>query len=88
VYSRRVISYEVTTPLFSDFALKDRAIYVPDDQMAEFDGEDVLAFPVGTVLLKSFTFVADFRDPNSRRTLVETRLLVHHESGWKPYPYV
>ncbi|MCX5746081.1 MAG: hypothetical protein NT062_26690 [Proteobacteria bacterium] len=84
----RVVPYELNTALFSDFAVKERAIYVPPGATATFDPEQAFDLPVGAVLVKNFAFPADLRTPTEDVTLVETRLLVRHADGWQPLPYV
>jgi uncharacterized repeat protein (TIGR03806 family) len=85
---QRIVPYELNTPLFSDFALKQRAIYVPPGTAATFDPELAFEFPVGSVLIKSFSFPADFRAPTEHVTLIETRLLVRYADGWHAMPYI
>ena len=87
-YGKRVVPYALNVPLFSDFALKTRAMYVPDEGLATMDGNEVLAFPVGSVLLKTFSFAPDLRNPELDLRLVETRVLVHYPGGWKVFPYI
>ena len=48
----------------------------------------VLDFPIGSVLIKNFYYPKDFNDPNSTRTILETRLLIHDAEGWIALPYV
>ncbi len=84
----RIVPYDLTTALFSDYALKSRAIYVPPGATATFDPERVLELPVGSVIVKSFYFPADLRAPAEDLTLVETRLLVRHDDGWHAHPYI
>ena len=55
---------------------------------ATFTERGVFDFPVGTVILKSFLFPADLRDPTSNIEVVETRLLVHYADGWDVFPYI
>ena len=87
-YSKNVIPYELGAPLFSDYAAKDRAIYLPAGEITRLNGDEVVEFPVGTVLLKSFSYPADLRQPGVGRQMIETRLMIHYDSGWKPFPYV
>ncbi|MCB9628230.1 MAG: hypothetical protein H6725_12725 [Sandaracinaceae bacterium] len=87
-YNDRVVPYDLNTPLFTDYALKDRAIYVPDGSSATYTDEGVFDFPVGSVLIKSFSVAADLRTPDVDVTLVETRLLIRYEDGWRAFPYV
>jgi uncharacterized repeat protein (TIGR03806 family) len=83
-----VISYELINPLFTDHAEKHRFVFVPPGKAAAYHETDVLDFPVGTVLAKSFAFAPDMRVPEVGAYLVETRLLIRQEAGWAAYPYV
>jgi uncharacterized repeat protein (TIGR03806 family) len=83
-----VLPYDVNTPLFSDYAVKFRFFRLPPGTHADYHDSDVFAFPVGTVLVKTFAYPHDLRDPAGGRTLVETRLLIHRPDGWIGLPYV
>lgn len=83
-----VVPYELNTALFSDYALKQRAIYVPEGSTVAYAASGPLDFPVGTLIVKSFYFPADFRAPTENLHIVETRVLVHRATGWEAYPYV
>ncbi len=87
-YNERVVPYDLNTPLFTDYALKSRAIYFPDGQSATYDPSEPFDFPVGTAIVKTFYFPADFRQPDQALTLIETRLLVRTDEGWSAWPYV
>lgn len=84
----RVVAYDLNTELFSDYALKQRAIYVPPGAAVGYDPELAFDFPVGSVIIKNFAFPTDLRAPTEDVTLVETRLLVRYADGWRPLPYV
>lgn len=73
------IPYHINSPLWSDGAVKQRWMSIPEEAqiVAEADGD--FDFPVGTVLVKSFAF---------DDTPVETRLLIRHsDGGWAGYSY-
>lgn len=86
-YNDRVVPYDLNTELFTDYAWKARAIYVPEGESGAFHPKDAFDFPVGTLILKNFYYPDDFRDPTTYR-LVETRLLVHTPNGWQGRPYI
>ena len=87
--SAGVVPYDLINPLFSDHASKHRLVYVPKGKAAAYrGGEDVLDFPVGTVLIKTFAFAPDMRTPAESERYRETRLLIHKADGWAAYPYV
>jgi uncharacterized repeat protein (TIGR03806 family) len=80
-----VVPYTISSPLFTDYALKYRFVYVPASAgPAAYQGEDVLDLPVGSVLVKTFAYP----DGAGGIHRVETRLLIHLEAGWKAWPYV
>jgi uncharacterized repeat protein (TIGR03806 family) len=83
-----VTPYDLNTPLWSDGALKFRYVYIPPGAHAEYRDDGVFEFPVGTVLIKTFAFAADMRQPEQNVRFLETRLLIHRADGWIALPYV
>ena len=83
-----VVPYHIATPLFTDYALKYRFIYVPQGKTARYDSKEAFAFPVGTILVKAFAYAPDLRHPERGVRWIETRLLVHSRRGWRAFPYV
>lgn len=83
-----VFEYELNTTLFSDYSQKQRLIKLPSGKTAKYCGSGLLEFPVGTIIAKTFYFLADINDPMSTRSILETRILEHRESGWVGIPYV
>lgn len=81
------VPYELTTPLFSDYSLKSRTLYIPPGKTAGYHPKDVLDLPVGTIITKTFSFPADFREPDKNVRAIETRVLVRKPGGWEAYPY-
>lgn len=51
-----VIPYDLNTPLFSDYALKLRTIWMPEGTSASYREDRELDFPVGTVITKTFHY--------------------------------
>lgn len=82
-----VLPYELNSAHFADHARVHRFIYLPQDSPIHYRENGVLDFPVGTVLIQTFGYPADKRDPDSIERLIETRLLVHEEQGWHVAPY-
>lgn len=83
----RVIPYDLNTPLFTDYAHKLRFVYLPEGKKITYTEKDVLDFPVGTTIIKTFHYPVDFNQPEKGTRLMETRLLIHEEAGWKSLPY-
>ena len=101
-----VMAYDLATPLFTDYAHKLRTIWIPKGVAASYQENEVLSFPVGTVITKTFYYPLGHREANtvakqtdtsaallrgeltlSQVRLLETRVLVHRESGWVAIPY-
>ncbi len=56
VLGRGLTPYEVNTPLFSDYALKLRAFYLPDGTAMSYRSRGGFDFPVGSVVTKTFFY--------------------------------
>ncbi len=83
-----VIPYAINTPLFSDYAGKDRFVWLPPGTAMQWSDADAFGMPPGAVVVKTFGYLADRRDPGQGRRLLETRLLVRGETGWSGASYV
>lgn len=80
--------FSLQQPLFTDYANKYRFVYMPKGTKATYQETEVFDFPVGTVLVKTFAYPADFRKPAEDIRLIETRLLIHQATGWTAWAYV
>jgi uncharacterized repeat protein (TIGR03806 family) len=83
-----IIPYTLSTPLFSDYAEKLRFVLIPEGSAAKYNDSTVFEFPENTVLIKTFFFPVDFRNPAKGRKLIETRLLIHENAQWHAFPYI
>ncbi len=83
-----VTQYDLNTPLFSDYAVKTRTVWLPAGKTAAYDAINTFDFPTGTVFTKSFGFKDDFRKTNPLINWVETRVLLKSDSGWQGYAYL
>ena len=83
-----VLPYALNTPLFSDYAEKLRFVKIPDGASVTYNDSIVFDFPTETILVKTFYYPVDFRHPEKGRQLIETRLLIHDQNGWKALPYI
>lgn len=73
-----VVPFDVRSKLWSDGARKERHFAIPDGQTVSLEADGDFHFPVGSVLIKNFM------DGN---TWLETRLFMHHATGWAGYSY-
>src|SRR5665647_167976 len=87
VPNNKVLPYDLITILFSDYAQKSRFVWMPEGTSAKYTKDQVLDFPVGTVLIKNFYYSHDFRDEKKGRQIVETRLLVKRKDKWDALDY-
>lgn len=78
-----LIRYELTNPLFSDYAGKARFIHLPVGARLSVSDDGRVDFPVGSALIKSFGYA----QAGGYQTL-ETRVLLRRADGWVALPYV
>ncbi len=84
----RVLPYDLIAPLFSDYAEKKRFIWMPDSVTGTYNDSTHFDLPSGTVLIKNFYYPVDLHNPEGPRKILETRLLVNGQQGWKGLPYI
>jgi uncharacterized repeat protein (TIGR03806 family) len=82
-----VTPYNLNTPLFSDYAVKRRTVWMPSGTSASYDASNVFTFPDGTVLTKSFGFADDLRKANPSIHWVETRVVWLSGGVWQAVSY-
>lgn len=70
-----IIPYSVNAPLWSDRALKQRWIAIPDNQKIEFKHNESWTFPEGTVFIKHFELPIT-TDKNGPTARLETRFFI------------
>lgn len=78
--------YDLATPLFTDYALKDRFIALPEGTAMQYRDSGALDFPAGTFIIKNFSY----RDTAGKKTFIETRLLHKdpQDGKWKVMNYL
>ena len=78
--------YSLISPLFSDQTDKLRFVYVPEGERLGYVKNKVFIFPVGSTLIKTFAYLN--KNGSLDQQLLETRLLINTQSGWKAISYV
>ncbi|HET6582497.1 MAG TPA: PQQ-dependent sugar dehydrogenase, partial [Nannocystaceae bacterium] len=81
-----VVPYKVNAELWSDGASKHRFIALPPQVGIAVADDGALEFPIGTVLLKTFSFDLT-GDDVAQPVPVETRVMVRREHGWQFHSY-
>lgn len=79
-----LLAFAPATALFSDGAIKDRLVYIPEGSSASYVAHEAFEFPTGSALVKTFAFPT--RD--GKLKVVETRVMLRHEHGWQAWPYL
>ena len=84
--SKGVHPYSLVSPLFSDQTDKLRFVYVPEGEKLRYVKDRVFIFPVGSTLIKTFAYLN--KNGPMEQQLLETRLLINTNEGWKAISYV
>ncbi len=81
-----ILGYDLSTPLFSDYAVKDRFIVLPKGGKMGYTEHGPLDFPDSTIIIKNFSYINEQR----QKVLIETRLLVKDpaDHAWKVMNYL
>jgi len=82
-----VLPYKPISSLFTDYALKERFVWVPVGETASFVQDNKsLDFPVGSALIKMFYYNNVL--PTNTTRIIETRVMVKTQNGWDFAEYV
>ncbi len=86
----RVLFYKPVSSLFSDYSFKSRFVWIPEGKNATIadDEKGTFLFPEGSTLIKHFYYPGQFDNPEGKRKIMETRLLVKKDGNWEAYPYL
>jgi len=81
-----VTPYDLSTPLFTDYSIKDRFIVLPEGQSLQYTANGPLDFPDSSILIKNFAYTNEAH----QKIMIETRLLVKDpkDSKWKVMNYL
>ncbi len=79
---------ELSSILFTDYAKKQRLVKVPENEQISRLQDGQLLFPNGTILVKTFYYNIDDRDPSLGKRIIETRLLVKESDFWNSATYI
>ncbi len=79
-----LVAYTPINELFSDYANKDRYVYIPPGQKASLREDGHFDWPEGSILVKNFSY-DETQLPASR--IMETRLLIKERDKWKAVSY-
>jgi uncharacterized repeat protein (TIGR03806 family) len=81
--------YELNSALFTDYAVKQRLIRLPNGQAMKYDNSDLLPkFPDNTLMVKTFYYLLDETDPTSEKQIIETRISIKVDGVWSMGTYI
>lgn len=79
----------LSSVLYTDNAYKQRLVKLPAGTVITLNGDEMPNFPNGTILTKTFYYLADERlGDDSTKQIVETRLLIKEQGYWNAATYV
>jgi len=79
---------ELSSPLFSDYAHKQRLVKIPTGTQMSNNSDGTVNFPDGTILTKTFYYYNDERDTSLGKDIIETRLLIKQSNIWNAATYI
>ncbi|MCT3918924.1 hypothetical protein HZP98_04485 [Elizabethkingia anophelis] len=84
---KEALPFDIASPLFTDYADKDRFILLPPGKKMKAKGTGLPDFPDGTIIAKTFYYNNRIQHNKQVRSILETRLLIKHESVWNVAVY-
>lgn len=85
--SDRAEIIELASPLFTDYAEKQRIIVLPEGKKMKANGSGLPDFPDGTIIAKSFYYPKRISRKSTGKYIVETRLLIKDKAIWNAATY-
>lgn len=81
-----VVHYKLNTPLFTDYAVKDRFIVLPAGIQIKYTSAGALDFPDSTFIIKNFAYT----NTSHQKIMIETRMLAKDpfDKKWKVMNYL
>ena len=75
--------YDLVTPLFTDYAHKQRFIVLPSGEKLTYNGNGFPLFPDNTLIAKTFYYNNDETDLSQGKKIIETRVLIKIDGAWE-----
>jgi uncharacterized repeat protein (TIGR03806 family) len=81
--------FELNSALFTDYAVKQRLIRLPNGQAMRYNNSDLFpTFPDNTLMAKTFYYALDETNPTSERQIIETRISIKVDGVWSMRTYI
>lgn len=85
--SNQATIIELSSTLFTDYTEKQRLIVLPDGKKIQANGNNLPDFPDGTIIAKTFYYQNHLKKEQYTLRILETRLLIKHQSIWNAAVY-
>ena len=76
-------NYDLITPLFTDYAHKQRLIVLPNGEKMTYNGNGFPLFPDNTLIAKTFYYNNNETDLSQGKKIIETRVLIKINGAWE-----
>ena len=76
------VEFEHLSHLYTDSCEKVDFLYVPPGKKMTATSNGILTFPEGSIIMKTFFFYDDKRNPSLGKHDIETRILMYTEGKW------
>lgn len=80
--------YDLNTRLYTDYAEKQRFIVLPLGTSMIGNGDGLADFPDKAIVVKTFYYNIDDRDPSLGKKIIETRVMIKLNGAWEFGDYV
>lgn len=85
--SNGIIEYELATPLFTDYAAKQRLIRLPEGKKLQVNPDGSFSYPDSTLIAKTFYYQSIQKEDSHEYDIIETRLLYFLDNKWNVAVY-
>jgi len=82
-----VVEFKLTTPLYTDYATKQRLIRLPEGKSVEVSSVGEFSYPDSTMIAKTFYYPQYSNADERRNHIIETRLLYLLDGIWNVAVY-
>jgi len=79
--------YDLHSKLFTDYATKQRFFVLPTGEKLTYNGDGLPIFPDNSIIVKTFYYNIDDREPSLGQKIIETRLLIKIDGSWQTGDY-
>lgn len=83
-----VLLADIASTLFTDYAEKQRLILLPPGKKMVVKSNGLPEYPEGTIIAKTFYYSKGLNKGKPGKIIMETRLLIKHDTLWNATTYI